>query len=160
MAADLMELGVQMAPLYEKALLQNSFAGLRYWGPGLLRMKNDGDLVWTTLTARDREESGYSTPDDADLINLLGSIKDVEVVVVLVEQPGGKVKVSWRALRGLNVALVAESFGGGGHEAAAGAMLTGELDDVESRVLSATRRQLGLHSGQGTASAAQQASLR
>jgi phosphoesterase RecJ-like protein len=58
--------------------------------------------------------------------------------VILIEQPGGKVKVSWRAKPGVNVSRLAESFGGGGHEAAAGAMIVGDLEGVTDSVLAAT----------------------
>ena len=47
--------------------------------------------------------------------------------------------VSWRSRAGLNIAPLAEAFGGGGHHQAAGAMIVGELAEVTKRVISATR---------------------
>jgi nanoRNase/pAp phosphatase (c-di-AMP/oligoRNAs hydrolase) len=38
----------------------------------------------------------------------------------------------------LNVSRLAETFGGGGHEAAAGAMIEGDLEGVTDAVLAAT----------------------
>ncbi len=132
-------MGAPLAELYERILLQNSFAALKYWGPGLKRLERRGGLIWTHLRAEDRERAGYGMADDADLINLLGTIEAAELVLLFVEQPDGRVKVSWRSLTGFNVAQVAELFGGGGHEAASGAMITGGFEEVSSRVLQTTR---------------------
>ncbi len=42
----------------------------------------------------------------------------------------------------MNVAALAEQFGGGGHRKAAGASLEGTLADVQDRVLNAAREAL------------------
>ena len=55
------------------------------------------------------------------------------------EQPGGKVKVSWRSRPGLDASTVATHFGGGGHANAAGAEIPGVLDEVQDSVLEVTR---------------------
>jgi phosphoesterase RecJ-like protein len=49
------------------------------------------------------------------------------------------VKVSWRSQNGLDVSKIAGQFGGGGHRAAAGAEIEGTLEEVQKRVLNATR---------------------
>ena len=46
--------------------------------------------------------------------------------------------------RGIDVALIAKHFGGGGHAAAAGADIQGTLDDVQPIVLKTTKEMLGL----------------
>jgi phosphoesterase RecJ-like protein len=57
------------------------------------------------------------------------------------EQPRGGVKVSFRS-RSLDVARLAERFGGGGHRLAAGATLPASLDEARARVLDAVRAEL------------------
>jgi phosphoesterase RecJ-like protein len=99
-------------------------------------------LVWASLSLKERQRVGYPGPDDADLVDLLSTIEGAEIVVLLVEQPRGKIKVSWRCQDGLDVSRLAASFGGGGHKPAAGAMIEGSLQDVQARVLEATRRLL------------------
>ncbi len=142
LAADLMERGADLPTLYFKALVERSYAALRYWGAGLSRLRREGALVWTWLTLADRRVTGYNENDDADLVNLLSAVQDCAVGVVFVEQPGGKVKVSWRARPGWDVSQVAVQFGGGGHAPAAGATLEGPLEEVQERVLTATRALL------------------
>ena len=114
---------------------------MRYWGCGLDRIERRDGLVWTTLTLADREKVGYPGDDDADLVNLLTEIEDTKVSIIFVEQPGRKVKVSWRSDPGINVAEIASEFGGGGHEQASGAMIEGELEEVRALVINATKAQ-------------------
>lgn len=142
LAADLVARGAPLAEVYERGLNRRSLAAARYWGQGLQRLEGDSGLVWTYLNSEDRRHSGYSGLDDADLINLLSAVDGARVAVIFVEQPGGKVKVSWRSRADLDVARLAQEFGGGGHEPAAGAMIEGQLNEVVERVLSATRRFL------------------
>ena len=73
---------------------------------------------------------------------LLTTIESPKIVLIFVEQAGEKVKVSWRSKLGYNVAKIATSFGGGGHEQAAGALVPGALNEVKTKVLTATQELL------------------
>jgi phosphoesterase RecJ-like protein len=128
--------------LYDRAISRMSLVAARYWGRGLARLAHEDGLVWTSLTLEDRKAVGYSGADDADLVNVLMTIDEARAVVLLVEQPGGKVKISWRAEPGIDVSAIATQFDGGGHKPAAGAMLTGSLAEVEEKVLAATREAM------------------
>ncbi|MBN1265100.1 MAG: bifunctional oligoribonuclease/PAP phosphatase NrnA [Anaerolineales bacterium] len=138
MAADLLDQGAELSKLYEQVLNQRTFAAAKYWGLGLENIQQRGNLVWTSLSLTDMQASGYREHDDADLINFLSTIEDTMVTLLFIEQPGGKVKISWRARDGIDIAVLAERFGGGGHKPAAGAMLEGSLPEVQEEVLSAT----------------------
>ena len=142
-AATLMEVGINLPDLYYQALVSRSFKAARYWGAGLSTIERDEQMVWAVLSLKDRKAVGYHGNDDADLITVLSSVEKSPVALVFVEQSGGGVKVSWRA-RGekWDVAKVAAKFGGGGHRAAAGATIEGTLDEIQPRVLSATREIL------------------
>jgi phosphoesterase RecJ-like protein len=138
-AADLMELGVDLPNLYHKALLSRSYLAVRYWGTGLNDLQLENRLVWTSLSLDNRYAVNYPGRDDADLINVLSTIDDADVALIFIEQTKGTVKVSWRARPGFDVAKVALQFGGGGHKPAAGAEIEGDLDEVQQKVLDATR---------------------
>lgn len=147
LAASLMEQGLNMPELYQRALVNRSFEAVRLWGSGLTRAEREGRLVYTTLTLDDRRAVGYPGRDDADLINILSAVNGVDIAVIFVEQPNNRVKVSWRAAPGYDVSQLALRFGGGGHAAAAGADISGSLQDVQQLVLENTRPILngGLH---------------
>ena len=145
LCAMLMETGSNLPDLYMRSLVYKSFPAARYWGAGLSSLEQENGIVWGTLTLADRKRTGYSGNDDADLINLISAINGNKVGMIFVEQSDHHVKISWRALEeGIDVSPVAIQFGGGGHAAAAGADVPGELKDVQPLVLKTTREVLGL----------------
>jgi phosphoesterase RecJ-like protein len=141
-AAALMEEGADLPRLYYEGLIQRTFSAARYWGMGLSSLQKKGRIIWATLTQADRVAVGYNGNDDADLTNMLSSITESDVAVLFIEQKQGQVKVSWRAQPGLNISEIAVKFGGGGHPAAAGADVTGTLEEVQAQVLAATEAYL------------------
>jgi phosphoesterase RecJ-like protein len=146
LAADLMDHGLDLPDLYRRVLLTRSFEATRMWGVGLGQIERKHGVAWTSLSQTDRTTAGYAGKDDADLINILAAIDDIDIAVVFVEQSGkpteaypeGHVKVSWRAQPGWDVSQLAVAFGGGGHPAASGADIPGGLDEVRQAVLTAT----------------------
>jgi phosphoesterase RecJ-like protein len=145
LCAMLMETGSNMPDLYMRSLVHKSFPAARYWGAGLSRLEQENGIVWGTLTLADRKQAGYGGNDDADLINLISAIYGNKVGMIFVEQSNNHVKISWRALEeGIDVSPIAKQFGGGGHAAAAGADIPGNLNEVQPAVLKATKELLGL----------------
>jgi phosphoesterase RecJ-like protein len=108
-------------------------------------LTQDSGIVWGTLTLEDRKASGYSGNDDADLINIISGIAGHKVGMIFVEQHDNHVKISWRALApDVDVSPVAKHFGGGGHAAAAGADVAGDLHEIQAEVIQTTKNMLGL----------------
>jgi len=138
----LMDLGADLSNIYREELVMKPFTAVRYWGSGLSRLEKDNGLVWTTLEVADRQEIGYAGNDDADLVNVLSSVQEAEIALIFIEQSQNEVKVSWRARPGLDVSGIAFDFGGGGHAAAAGADISGDLEEVKEKVLNDTRQLL------------------
>jgi phosphoesterase RecJ-like protein len=147
-SAMLMEKGANLPDLYQRALVRRSFDAARYWGFGLSRLQCVDRLLWTTLTAADRKEVGYPGRDDADLMAVLSAIDGADVSVIFNEQSADQIKISWRSQPGFDVSELAVSMGGGGHPAAAGAELSGTMEEVQNKVLAATR--LLIQNGNGT----------
>jgi len=144
LAAQLMEVGGDLPRLYQRGLLSRTFEAALYWGAGLSGLKRDGRMLWATLALEDRRDVGYPGNDDADLISLLSTIEGADVAIMFVEQGNGHVKVSWRSQPEFDVSQVALNFGGGGHAAAAGASIKGELNDIQANVLAITKSILEL----------------
>jgi len=147
LGAMLMEKGANLPDLYQRALVRRSFDAARYWGYGLSRIQCVDRLLWTTLTVSDRKEAGYPGRDDADLMAVLSAIDGADISIIFNEQSSDHIKISWRSQPGYDVSKLALSMGGGGHPAASGAELTGTMEEVKEKVLSATR--LILKNGNG-----------
>ncbi len=139
LAADLMEKGADLPELYRRALVNRSFEAVRFWGAGLSRLERSDRLVWTKLTLEDRRAAQYPGRDDADLINILSAVDGADIAMIFVEQPNGRVKVSWRAQPGYDVSQIAVSLGGGGHSAASGAEVAGDINEIQTKVVELTR---------------------
>ena len=138
----LMRAGADLYALYNKALINRPFTAAKYWGFALARMQKQDGLVWTSLTLEDRKNSGYKLDDDADLTNVLSSIEEGRVSILFVEHSTTKTKVSWRSVPGVDVSILASEYNGGGHPAAAGAELSGTLQEIEKKVVDRTAAYL------------------
>jgi phosphoesterase RecJ-like protein len=143
MIADLMDQGGDLAEIYYKTIVEQSLASARYWGAGLSKIQMENGLVWTTLSLSERIAARYPSRDDADLVKVLSAIEGAKVAVILTEQSGGYVKISWRLCGSeetvLDVSEIARLFDGGGHKAAAGADVKGKLNEVMKKVLTETQ---------------------
>ena len=138
LAADLVDLGPDLPDLYHRALVARSLEEIKLWAIGLSHMQTQSNLAWTSISLADRQLAGYNGLDDADLINVLRNIETVDIALIFLEQPKGRVKVSWRSRPGFDISQLALSFGGGGHADASGAEIQGGLDEVREVVLQAT----------------------
>src|SRR5262249_30212615 len=112
---------------------------------GRLALAAGGRVAHTEIRRGDYEATGAVPQDSEDLVNFTRSVADVEVGLLFMEQPRGGVKVSFRSRGGLDVARLAERFGGGGHRAAAGATLPDPLPEARARVLTAVAASLPPH---------------
>ena len=93
----------------------------------------------TYVLKEDYTAVGALPSDTEDAINLTMEIGGTEAAVILVGQPDGGFKLSFRSRGDLDCSALAEQFGGGGHKAAAGAFLDAPFETAQTRVLDAIR---------------------
>ena len=143
LAEQLQRAGAQPTSLYEELYEQSSLPRLALKGRFLERAQvvENGLVAYSDIRRGDYEATGAVPQDTEDLINEL-SIKGVLVRLAFMEQPRDGVKVSFRARSPVDVGMVAERFGGGGHRLASGATLDGTLEDAHTRVLAAVHEAL------------------
>ncbi|MFZ5432724.1 MAG: DHH family phosphoesterase [Calditrichota bacterium] len=73
--------------------------------------------------------------DPDTIVDLALSVRGVRTAALLSETFEEKIRVSLRSRDTVNVARIAEKFGGGGHERAAGFRMKGTLESVRERLL-------------------------
>ena len=144
LAARLTDAGASPEWIYRELNENETLPRLRLIGLVMARAKTDldGRLIYTWVTLEDFEVTGALPTDTEDVINLTLTVGGTEGAVILVEQPDGGYKVSFRSRCHMDCAKVAEQFGGGGHRAAAGATVRETLDVARDRVLDAVRRAM------------------
>jgi bifunctional oligoribonuclease and PAP phosphatase NrnA len=145
LAGRLTEAGAVPHRLYKELYENDSFARLHLLGRAMTRAETDlgGRLIYTWLTQADFAECGAVPADCEDVINYTLSVGGTEAAVILVEQPSGGLKISFRSRTDLDCARLAEQFGGGGHRNASGATVPGPLAAARSKILDAVRRAMG-----------------
>ncbi|MBI2825731.1 MAG: DHH family phosphoesterase [Planctomycetia bacterium] len=140
----LVDAGARPDAIYNATYEQDTLARVQLRGRILARTETDlgGRLVYTSVTREDFDITGAAPADTEDVVNMTLVIKGTEVAVIFVEQADRRVKVSFRSRAGLDCSRLAETFGGGGHKAAAGAFLPGPLDEARTLVLDAVRQAM------------------
>ncbi|MCH8830744.1 MAG: bifunctional oligoribonuclease/PAP phosphatase NrnA, partial [Planctomycetes bacterium] len=119
-AADLIDLGAKPNLIYELLYERCTLARLRLTGRVLARMEvaNEGRVASIWVSQQDFIATGSRPVDTEDLVNECLRIAGTECAFIAIEQLNGRIKVSFRSRTNLNVAAVAEQFGGGGHKQA------------------------------------------
>ncbi len=107
-----------------------------------LRVVEQGRVAYSEIRKTDYDETGATPQDTEDMVGSTRGIIGVEVGLLFLEQPAGGVKISFRSREQVDVARIAEQFGGGGHRLASGATLPTTLPEAQRRVLDAVRAAL------------------
>jgi len=144
LAAKLMQAGADTTALFDQIYEQNTLPRLRLHGLALERLETveNGKVAHTEIRVADYAATGAIPADTEDLVNYTRSIAGVEVGLFFMEQPAGGVKVSFRSRQKIDVARIAEKFGGGGHRLASGATIAATLPDAKARVLQVVHEAL------------------
>jgi phosphoesterase RecJ-like protein len=139
LAGRLVEAGARPETLYEPLFEENSLARLKLLALILSRLQvgEQGQIAFTELRSADYQATGATPQDSEDLVNYTRSVAGVEVGLFFMEQPRGGVKVSFRSRQRVDVAGIAEQFGGGGHRLASGAIIHAPLEQARAKVLDA-----------------------
>ena len=128
--------GADPAPLRSKEFISRTHtAKIRLLGEALRNLSHRDFVGWVWVTQQQMETCGAREEDCEGLVNYVLSIGDVEVAAFFREMPDRRFRVSLRSKGKLNVAQVAESFGGGGHQCASGCSVDGPLPETIRRVL-------------------------
>jgi bifunctional oligoribonuclease and PAP phosphatase NrnA len=140
----LVDAGAKPSAIYNALYEQESLARLNLTGCILGRAKAelDGRFIHTAVRQQDFKDTGAIPSDTEDIINLTLNVAGTQMAVILVEQPTGDAKVSFRSRCGVDCSKLAEQFGGGGHKAAAGAFVKGPFEQAQAKVLDAVRAAL------------------
>ncbi len=134
-AAKLMETGIDIADMTKQLFDTKSFEYLQMYKTGIerLEMYSGGKISLLSFFESDFEEAGISEADADAIVNLPSSIAGVWVGVYI-RQRNDEYKISLRSNSNVNVAEIAEEFGGGGHERASGFSLNMPIDEIKNIV--------------------------
>ncbi len=144
MAANLLNQGVNANKMAEELLERLTISHIQLLQKALnsLSFSKDNKICWVSISLEDMNFFEASSDDLEGIVNYPRNIEGVEVGVFLKELKDRQVKVSFRSLGNVNVAQLAQTFGGGGHVLASGATIDGSMEEVTSLVVQAIERIL------------------
>jgi len=139
LARELVLAGADPAHCARNVYFAHSTAKLRLLGAALSNLHRDGSLAWISVTQQQMSDVSAKDEDCEGLVNYALSIQDAEVAIFFREMPDGRFRASLRSKGAVNVAAVAQVFGGGGHKCASGCSLDGPLAAAVERVVAELR---------------------
>ncbi|WP_405082616.1 bifunctional oligoribonuclease/PAP phosphatase NrnA [Paenibacillus chitinolyticus] len=136
-AADLLEWGVKGSELAEAFLERMTFQQIRILQQGLatLDFHKNGRISTIAVSTEVIEATGATNEDMDGLVNYARNVEGVEVGLLFKQRNASAVKVSLRSAGAVDVAQIAQSFGGGGHVRAAGCTINGSIEEAIRRVV-------------------------
>jgi bifunctional oligoribonuclease and PAP phosphatase NrnA len=135
LARNLVHHGADPVLIAQEVYFSNPAAKILLLGAALANLQHDGGLAWLWVTESDMDRTGAAEEDCEGIVNYAIGIRGIEVAVFLRELRDHHVRLSLRSKGRVNVATIAERFGGGGHENASGCTLDGPLPAARERIL-------------------------
>lgn len=138
-AARLVDAGASPTVIYRELFEQDSLSRLHLVGRTLAgaTTAHEGRVIYSQVRQQDIKAVAASPADTEDLINLTLAVKGTELAAILIEQPDGRIKVSFRSRGPVDCSALAGRFGGGGHKAAAGTIIEGPFAAAQERIRAA-----------------------
>lgn len=142
-SADLLEAGADQQAVVNAVYFAIPASTVRLTGLALGRLQREGGLLWAVVTQTMLHETGASDEATDDTTMRMQRVAGMRACALFKERADGTVKISLRAVPGINVAEIARTWGGGGHTQAAGATLHMSVDEAQAAVLPLLRAAIG-----------------
>jgi bifunctional oligoribonuclease and PAP phosphatase NrnA len=136
-ASELVRTGVKPAKTAEAVFASYPWCRIQLMGAVLSTARRDASgRVACMRQSLEMQQEAQASDEDADgFVNYPLTVEEVEAVAMLKECAPGTYRTSLRSKGDVNVAKVAEMFGGGGHRNAAGCTLKGTWEEAESVIV-------------------------
>lgn len=138
-AAELIDKGAAFQKIVIEITKQYSSEDFEYIGKGLEQIQVDTELEMCLIKIpHDIYEAYCSDGSRSELLTpYLASVAGTRFGILITEKEPGSFRISFRAKDdSIDVSKIAQSFGGGGHKAAAGARIdTEDMDTVVAQIL-------------------------
>lgn len=136
-ASELVRAGVKPAKISQAIFASYRWNKLQLLSRVLASAKRDesGRIAVMRQTLAMQQETGATDEDGDGFVNYPLICAEVEAVALLKETEHEVYRTSLRSKGDINVARIAEKFGGGGHRNAAGCTLHGSWDEAESTIV-------------------------
>lgn len=141
-ASELIKAGAKPAEISEAVYNNYPWSRIELMRQVISTVRRDasGKVAFMRQTLKMREEAGAIDGDNNGFVNIPLAARDILATVYMREVGDNVYRVSLRSKGDINVARVAEQFGGGGHRNAAGLTIEGDWDEKEQEIVSSVRQ--------------------
>jgi len=143
--------GARQQDIIRHLFKTRTLATLRLWGRALSYIKEDQPLrfAWSVLTKADFVAAQASQENSAGLIDeLLKTASGTDFVLMLTERATGIHGALRAVVPSMDVSVIANQFGGGGHPQAAAFMIDGaKIAEREQEIINKIRQFVQEHNG-------------
>lgn len=109
-----------------------------------VRLVKNEKLIYSFILKEDFEKLNLPFSSNDGIIELLRAVKDIKVAALFKETDTNTYKISLRASNnGINVASIANHFGGGGHKMAAAFTKQGKLKEIVENLVEVIEKNCG-----------------
>lgn len=136
--AQLIRVGVNIPDIYKRTLGTRTKANFELSKRIIdrLQLLENGKVSFSYMTSQDELEVNAEPGDHDGLVNIGKEIEGVKVAIFIRQKDNENVyKVSLRSEEGINVSDICLLFGGGGHSRAAGALISGTVEEVKEKLM-------------------------
>jgi bifunctional oligoribonuclease and PAP phosphatase NrnA len=141
-AREMVLAGADPAAIAQQVYFSNPASKMHLLGRALSNLHCEGPISWMHVSQADMAASGATGEDCEGLVNWALSIHGIEATAFFRETAGSSYRVSLRSKGRIDVARIAQTFGGGGHVCASGHAIAGPLEAARDQVLAALRQAL------------------
>jgi bifunctional oligoribonuclease and PAP phosphatase NrnA len=138
-ASELIKAGAKPAEIGEAVYNNYPWSRIELMRQVLETVKRDktGRIASLRQTLEMKQLTGSIDGDNNGFVNIPLAAREVVAVVYMREIGSNKFRASLRSKGDINVAKVAEKFGGGGHKNASGLSIEGDWDEKEREIVAA-----------------------
>jgi phosphoesterase RecJ-like protein len=131
-ASELLKKGARTSQILNNLMQNKNLLALKLWGTILSRTEihPEYNFAYTIITSQDFNLAQINRDDIDGLANFLSTLQDVDFIIVISEEEDETIKGSLRTTKDIiDVAKIAQAFGGGGHKKAAGFKIEKKIMD-------------------------------
>jgi bifunctional oligoribonuclease and PAP phosphatase NrnA len=138
-ASELIKFGAKPSKISEVVYNSHSWSRIELLREVLNTVRRDpsGRVAWMRQSLEMIDKTGAVDGDNAGFVNIPLEAKEIKAVVYMRETQHQTYRVSLRSKGKIDIAKVAEKFGGGGHKNAAGCRVQGDWDYWERQIVKA-----------------------
>jgi phosphoesterase RecJ-like protein len=143
-ASELVKAGVKPADISEAVYNNYPWSRLELMRLVIatLERHDNGRIATMRQSLEMRKQSGAIDGDNTGFVNIPLAAREVVASIYMREVGENRYRVSLRSKGDINVARVAEKFGGGGHSNAAGCSVEGNWAEQEAEIVSKLRAEI------------------